>query len=330
VAAVVLVLAVVLAGCDNGGSSGAKKKPRTTSGSNTASSITDPSLAAVGQWVRSQGHDFAGECSDVVLPRDKGKWCATLVNGAGGPGVKVYDVGPVGGSPQKRITVSAHTDANLHPGGQVPVDSGTVGTPQQLSRDQLAQNQFIVSNLQLDQLAGVGNGLADLNPIAPTPTTTTTPATTTAPPGGGGGAGGGTVDVGPQPYGNSGGIVVGTPTVNVGGEIVFKGSGCKPNETLIVTFDGKPVGTLPADANGNFSGSITLPVGTTAGVHTVHVTGTTCDLVFTVTVSGLAFTGASSHTSTYVLAGATAVVVGSVLIVGSRRRRTIRGRRRRV
>jgi len=41
----------------------------------------------------------------------------------------------------------------------------------------------------------------------------------------------------------------------------------------------------------------------------------------------LAFTGSSSHTSTYVLGGMAAVVVGMVLVVGSRRRRHgVRGR----
>ncbi|MET0420901.1 MAG: LPXTG cell wall anchor domain-containing protein [Acidimicrobiia bacterium] len=37
---------------------------------------------------------------------------------------------------------------------------------------------------------------------------------------------------------------------------------------------------------------------------------------------GLAFTGNSSHTSTLVLAGIAALVLGLVFVVGSRRRRT--------
>jgi LPXTG-motif cell wall-anchored protein len=41
----------------------------------------------------------------------------------------------------------------------------------------------------------------------------------------------------------------------------------------------------------------------------------------------LAFTGSSSNTSTYVLGGIAAVVVGLVLVVGTRRRRRgLRGR----
>ena len=44
---------------------------------------------------------------------------------------------------------------------------------------------------------------------------------------------------------------------------------------------------------------------------------------------GLAFTGSSSHTTTYVLAGVAAVVVGFVLVIGTRRRhRGVRGRSR--
>jgi LPXTG-motif cell wall-anchored protein len=42
----------------------------------------------------------------------------------------------------------------------------------------------------------------------------------------------------------------------------------------------------------------------------------------TVNVAGaLAFTGSSSHTGTYVLAGVAAVVIGFVLVLWSRRRR---------
>jgi LPXTG-motif cell wall-anchored protein len=40
--------------------------------------------------------------------------------------------------------------------------------------------------------------------------------------------------------------------------------------------------------------------------------------------AGLAFTGASSHTTTYILIGIAAVVLGAVLVVGSRRRRNVR------
>jgi LPXTG-motif cell wall-anchored protein len=111
--------------------------------------------------------------------------------------------------------------------------------------------------------------------------------------------------------------------------VAFSGSGCIPNELLTVSFDGKPVGTLPADSSGKFAGSITIPKGTAPGAHLLTVRGTDCVLNATITVAGnLAFTGSSSHTSTYVLAGIAAVVVGFVLVVATRRRRHgVRGRR---
>jgi LPXTG-motif cell wall-anchored protein len=95
-----------------------------------------------------------------------------------------------------------------------------------------------------------------------------------------------------------------------------------------VGFDGHPIGTISADASGAFAGSISIPKGTAPGTHLLTVQGTNCSFNATITVAGnLAFTGSSSHTSTYVLAGIAAVVAGMVLVVGSRRRRHgLRGR----
>jgi LPXTG-motif cell wall-anchored protein len=64
-------------------------------------------------------------------------------------------------------------------------------------------------------------------------------------------------------------------------------------------------------------------------VHELSVRGAVCVLNASITVLGanLAFTGASNHTGTYVLAGFAAVVIGLVLVVGTRRRRRgVRGR----
>ena len=108
----------------------------------------------------------------------------------------------------------------------------------------------------------------------------------------------------------------------------FRGSGCLANETLQVSFDGHPIGTISADAGGTFAGSITIPPGTAPGAHLLTVQGSVCSFNATINVAGnLAFTGSSSHTETYVLGGIAAVVVGFVLVVGSRRRRNgVRGR----
>ena len=89
-----------------------------------------------------------------------------------------------------------------------------------------------------------------------------------------------------------------------------------------MSFDGQPIGTISADGSGTFAGSITIPKGTAPGAHLLTVRGSDCVLNATITVAGaLAFTGSSSHTTTYVLGGIAAVVVGLVLVVGTRRRR---------
>ena len=227
----------------------------------------------------------------------------------------------------------ANGTAELPPATKLVSVSGNLGPVLNLTYDDLNGNVQIAGNLLLDQQAGKGKGLGDLPP--PPAPTTAPPSTTTQPPGGGGGGGGGvgtaTVtqqDVpvtGPSEYPPSGGIVVENPTIGVGGTETFRGTGCGPNEVLTVLFDGKVIGTITANAQGAFAGSITIPKDTAQGPHTLTVRGATCELNATITVSGtLAFTGASSHTSTYVLLGMAAVVFGMALVVGTRRRR--RGR----
>jgi hypothetical protein len=92
-----------------------------------------------------------------------------------------------------------------------------------------------------------------------------------------------------------------------------------------VLFDGTPIGTIAADPQGKFAGSISVPRGSAPGVHAVTVKGTNCSFNTTITVLGgnLAFTGSSSHTGTYVLGALAAIVVGFVLVFGSRRRRRV-------
>ena len=126
----------------------------------------------------------------------------------------------------------------------------------------------------------------------------------------------------PSQYQPNGGIVVDTPTINAGGTETFRGTGCGPNEVLTVLFDGKVIGTITANAQGAFAGSITIPRDTPQGTHTLTVRGSSCELNATITVSGtLAFTGASSHTGSTMLLGVAAIVLGLVLVVGVRRRR---------
>lgn len=326
-----VVLAVILASCDNGGSSSESKKndndtestkaTTTTAGAQQAATEPTGTELAIDEYLKGQGIEYAGDCADAKLPADKGKWCSTLVSGGEDSDTATYDLGPVGEKPEKRITLKRHGDAVLTPGYQVDVGEGNVGAPSQLTREQLEANTLITGNLLLDQQAGIGNGLADLPPGADNnaggggggggggaPTTTTPPPTTTVVPGN-------------AQYPPNGEITV-TPTVEVGGEATFRGSGCLPNEPLTVSFDGTPVGNITADAGGSFAGSITIPKGTAPGAHLLTVQGSACVLNTTINVAGaLAFTGSSSHTGTYVLGGVAAVVIGLVLVVGSRRRR---------
>jgi LPXTG-motif cell wall-anchored protein len=217
------------------------------------------------------------------------------------------------------VTGTNNSQVALTPATQIGSIGGNLGSLVHLTYDDLSGNVFIAGNLLLDQQAGKGNGLAD---IPPPPTPTTQP-----PAGGGQGGGQPTVtqqDVTPAPtqYPPNGGITVDQPTITPGGTETFRGTGCQANETLTVLFDGTVIGTITANANGDFAGSVTIPKTAAPGTHTLTVKGSVCVLNATITVSGaLAFTGSSSHTSTYVLLGIAAIMVGMVLVVGARRRR---------
>jgi hypothetical protein len=233
-----------------------------------------------------------------------------------------------------KVTTADGQVAQLGPAKSVVVASGNLGNINTLTYEQLANDIFIAGNLALDLQAGKGNGLADLPP----PTTNNAAGNNAGGPNTGNGSGapqvlGGDVNalvtvtdnpaVGGEAYTQPGGIVVDNPNVDVGGEATFHGSGCLPGETLQVLFDGKLIGTIQSDSQGNFAGSLTIPLGTAPGVHLLTVRGSVCILNADITVLGgrLAFTGSSNHTGTYVLAGLAAVVAGLVLVVGTRRRR---------
>jgi hypothetical protein len=342
---VLVALALILAACSSGGSSSSSKSDKKSSGTTGARATSTTAAgdgsaqnaatapvgaeAAIADYLKGQGHDYAGDCADAKLPADQGKWCSTLKSTDPTSGTATYDVGPVGEKAQKTVTVKPRSAAQLTPGFQVGAADNNVGAPQQLTQDQLRADAFITGNLLLDQAAGIGNGLSDLPAGAPTGAGGTGGGA-----GGGTGGGGGTTPPATTPGGGvaqyppTGGIVVTNPTVVVGGEVGFKGSGCLPNEPLEILFDGHSIGTISADAGGNFAGSISIPKGTAPGTHLLTVHGSGCVFNTTITVAGsLAFTGSSSHTSTYVLGGIAAVVVGLVLLVGSqRRRRGVRGR----
>jgi hypothetical protein len=341
----IAAVALVAASCSNGSSSDAsasddEELPSSTQapsggGASQAAFVPEGPEAAVADYLDRQGIEYVGDCANAELPRDRGKWCSTLVEGADSDEQKVYEVGPVGEDPEQILTVDRRGRATLTPGLQVDVADGDVGVPRQLTPEQLRNDPFIAGNIILDQEAGIGNGLDDLGAVPPADTGGggTGGGGTGGGGTGGGGTGGGGTTVTPEPgaddeYPPEAEIVVEDPEVTPGSSVVFRGGGCIPNETLQVLFDGKQVGTLPSDAEGNFAGSLKVPVGTAPGSHLLTVKGQVCQLNATITVlGGLAFTGTSNDTSTTVLIGVAAVVFGFVLVVGSRRRRRSGGRR---
>ena len=341
-----LALAFLAASCSGGSSSEeseSESKPDSTNQSKTNTSqggaatqaafVPEGAEKAVADYLESQGIEYVGDCAKAKLPRDRGKWCSTLVEDSDER--KVYEVGPVGEDPEQILTIDRRGQATLTPGLQVEVDDGEVGAPRQLTPEQLRADAFITSNLLLDQQLGIGNGLADLpDVLQATPGDGGTGGDGGGTGGGGtggGGTGGGPI-VAPEPgagqYPPDGEIVVENPDVEPGGTVVFRGGGCPPNDVLDILFDGKKVGTLLADAEGNFAGALKVPVGTAPGSHLLTVRGTGCELNVTITVlGGLAFTGSSNDTFTTVLLGAAAVVLGLVLVIGARRRRSSSGSR---
>jgi LPXTG-motif cell wall-anchored protein len=322
---VLLALSVLAVACDNSSSSSSSKPKTSVKGADAqrvAYTPVGPEIA-VAQYVTSLGHEYAGPCDLATLPHDEGKWCSTLVESQSTNDVKVYEVGPVGGKAEKTITLKRRGQQLLVPGENVPVANGDIGDVGRLTYEQMLADQYITDNLKQDRAAGIGKGLSELDGVAGA--VIGRPADNTGT-GGTGGTGtpniitspGNTVDANGYPV--TGGIVVSPPTV--AGEVVFRGTGCAANETLTVSFDGTPIGTVVAGQTGDFSGQVNVPAGTPAGTHVVTIKGATCESTFTVDVAGqLAFTGSSSHTSTIVLVGIAAIVAGTVLILASRRRR---------
>ena len=320
IAVAVLALSVIATACDN--SSNSSSTPKSTVAGDVAEraaySPVGPEVT-VAKYVDSIGEQYAGPCDLASLPRDKGKWCSTLVESKSTADEKVYDVGPVGGQVAKQVTVKRRGQQLLVPGENVPVAAGNIGDVNRLTYEQMLNDPYIAQNLQRDLTLGIGKGLSELNGVASAVVQQPAPP---APPAGGGG--GGTIIV--TPGGGTGeyppSVTTTQPPVVVGGEVVFRVSGCAANETLTVFFDGKPIGTVTAGQTGDFSGAVSVPPGTPAGSYPVTISGATCSASFTITVQGnLAFTGSSSHTSTYVWGGVAAIIVGLVLVVATRRRR---------
>lgn len=111
-----------------------------------------------------------------------------------------------------------------------------------------------------------------------------------------------------------------------------------PASTVTLYLDGVAQPTKTTDAAGKFSFTgVTIPLSTTAitvnytygnkNAYTAICAGVLGETVIRVKAEAvaLAFTGSSSNTPTYVLFGFAAVVLGLVMVVGVRRRASVRG-----
>jgi titin len=123
-----------------------------------------------------------------------------------------------------------------------------------------------------------------------------------------------------------------TGGVEAGEQVTFSGSGYAPDSpvTLLVYSEPQVLGTVMTDADGAFTATVTLPEGLAAGRHTLVAAGLDpsgemryLTLPITVTaeagaVGELAATGA--EVAGPAIGGLAAVVLGSGLLVASRRR----------
>ncbi len=184
IAVAVLALSVIATACDN--SSDSSSTPKSTVAGDVAEraaySPVGPEIT-VAKYVDSIGEQYAGPCDLASLPRDKGKWCSTLVESKSTDDEKVYDVGPVGEKAQKQVTVKRRGQQLLVPGENVPVAEGNIGDVNRLTYEQMLNDPYIAENLQRDLALGIGKGLSELNGVA---SAVVQPPATTTPPAGGG------------------------------------------------------------------------------------------------------------------------------------------------
>lgn len=127
-------------------------------------------------------------------------------------------------------------------------------------------------------------------------------------------------------------VTVAPTTVTAGGTVQATGANFRPGEAVSVVLNSDPVllGTITADADGNFAGSVTIPAGTVAGTHTLVFTGAVSGRTVSVTITvrgvvvtvsvkgGLANTGTPAQN--IALAGLGLVGVGTTLTMVGRRR----------
>jgi LPXTG-motif cell wall-anchored protein len=139
-----------------------------------------------------------------------------------------------------------------------------------------------------------------------------------------------------QAYVGGGSLTVQPSVAAPGAAVTLTGRGFKPTTSVVFTIhsDSATLGTATADPSGSVTSTVNLPVGITAGAHTVTAAGTapdgssrvlTADLTVTTSASSpktattVPVTG-SGHTGSKIVVGLALVVTGGGLLVVRRRR----------
>jgi LPXTG-motif cell wall-anchored protein len=130
------------------------------------------------------------------------------------------------------------------------------------------------------------------------------------------------------------GIIVNPGSTTVGGKVTVQGSGCPANVTVTIKIGDVTVGTVTSDGEGNFIlKDIVLPPSITPGQYTVHALCGDLDLTAVLSVSALApsttvATGGTlpktgTDSGMWVKVGFSLVAVGGLLVLATRRRRSL-------
>jgi LPXTG-motif cell wall-anchored protein len=133
------------------------------------------------------------------------------------------------------------------------------------------------------------------------------------------------------------GVIVDPGSTTVGGTVTVTGTGCPANVPVTIKIGTVTVGTFTSNDAGNFSEKITLPPGIAPGQYTVHALCGDLDLTAVLSVTALppttvvATTTATTTTlpktgtdsGAWVKIGLSLVAVGGLLVLATRRRRSL-------
>ena len=131
------------------------------------------------------------------------------------------------------------------------------------------------------------------------------------------------------------GIIVDPNSTTVGGTVTVEGSGCPADGTVTIKIGTVEVGTVTSDEEGNFIlKDIVLPPSITPGQYTVHALCGDLDLTAVLSVSALPPSTTTATTvatlpktgtdsGSWVKVGLGLVAVGGLLVLATRRRRSM-------